>query len=145
MPRFNVLYMVEYDYHKQTNDLKSDNRLIILFDEFEDKFYCYGTRRRLEYGGPNNNRYIDYQSMFPSENTTTLMNWVNLLNNKFRAKFTLELHQIVLEDYEYEGLHFAALFNKLTRYNELFAYDKIVETEGSFLEKIDMLTSLANF
>lgn len=146
MPRFNVLYIVEYDHdNKKPNHLKSDNRLIILFDEFEDSFYCYGTRRRVEDVSLDNNRYIDYQSLFSSENNTTLLNWVKLLNNKFFAKYTIEFHQIVLEDYEYEGLHFEALFNKLSRYNELFAYDQIVETEGSFLEKIDMLTSLANF
>jgi len=137
--------MVEYDTDLKTDVLKSDNRLIILYDEFQDIFYCYGTRRRVENGGVNNDKYIDYQSAFSSEYTTTLLSWINLLNNRFSARYTIELHQIGLEEDEYEGLHFEDLFKKLTRYNELFAYDKIEETEGSFLEKLDMLTSLANF
>jgi len=137
--------MVEYDTDLKTKELKSDNRLIILYDEFEDSFYCYGTRRRIENDSVNNHRYIDYQSVFSSEHLTTLLNWVKLLNNKFCEKYTIELHQIVLEEDDYDGLHFQNLFEKLNRYNELFAYDRIEETEGSFLEKLDMLTALANF
>ena len=154
MPRHNVLYLTEYDlehekttgYNKQYDaKYNSDSRLIIIFDESEDVYYCFGTRLRVNDNTKNNDKYGSYQLAFPLDNTTSLTKWVSLLNNKFRSKYTIEQHQIVLEDNEYEGLDFNAVYNRLSKYTELFAYDKIDYTEGDFMEQLDIMTALANF
>ena len=154
MPRHNVLYLTEYDlvtdkstgYFKQYDPkYLSDNRLIIVFDESEDVYYCFGTRRRIKDSNKNNDKYGSYQLAFPLDNTTSLTKWVSSLNNKFTGKYTIEQHQIVLEEDEYEGLEFEDVFKKLNKYTELFAYDKVNYTEGDFMEQLDILTALANF
>ena len=151
MPRHNVLYLTEYDLatEKSTGYCKpydpkyiSDNRLIIIFDESEDVYYCFGTRRRLT---DKHDKYGSYKLAFPLDNTPALTTWVSRLNNRFNSKYTIEQHQIVLEKDEYAGLEFEDVFNKLSKYTELFAYDKVNYTEGDFMEQLDVLTALANF
>jgi hypothetical protein len=146
MPCHNVLYLTEYDVINKYTDYKpkhmSDSRLIIIYDESEDKYYCFGTRRRLT---DNHDKYGSFKLAFSADNTPTLTNWVSLLNNKFRSKYTVEQHQIVLESDEYDGLDFESVFKKISKYTELFAYDKIDYTAGDFMEQLDMLTALANF
>jgi len=151
MPLHNVLYLTEYDvvtekttgYNKphETNYV-SDSRLIIIFDESEDKYYCFGTRRRVT---DKHDKYGSYKLAFSADNTPTITKWVSRLNDKFTSKYTIEQHQIVLEEDEYAGLEFEDVFKKLGKYTELFAYDKIDYTEGDFMEQLDMLTGLANF
>jgi hypothetical protein len=155
MPRYNVLYLVEHDIVKDNTSgydkpystkYMTDSRLIILFDESEDVYYCFGTRRReKEYAGSNNHKYEDYTFAFPIDNTAALTKWVSLLNNKFTGRYTYEMHQIKLEEDEYVGLDFEAVYRKLTKYNELFAYDIKSFTEGDFMEQLDAITALANF
>jgi hypothetical protein len=152
MPRHNVLYLVEFNevkdktsgYDKPYNpSYVSDSRLLIVFDESEDVYYCFGTRCRLS---DSNNRYGSYKLAFPADNITALTKWIGLLNNKFVSNYyTFEHHQIVLEHDEYEGLEFEDIYRKIGKYTELFAYDKMAYTEGDLMEQLDMLTALANF
>jgi len=149
MPRHNVLYLTEYNvvpekttgYNKPyESKYRSDSRLIIIYDETDEIYYCFGTRSR-----HINDNYQTFTLAFPADNTTALTKWVSLLNNKFASKYTVEQHQIVLEKEEYEGLDFDGMYNRLSKYTELFAYDIQTYTEGDFMEQLDLLTALANF
>lgn len=141
MPRHNILYLVEYD---KPDFIKTDNRIIILYDESDETYYCYGTRRRSKHDSPNNHRFIDYQVSFHSDKITTLVKWLSLLNNNFNSVYTVEMHQLTIEDDAYSTIDFSVLKSTMNRYTELFAYDKIKETEGSILEKLDMLQGVTN-
>lgn len=154
MPRHNVLYLVEHDivndkttgYGKPYEPTyKTDSRLIIVFDESEDVYYCFGTRYRVNESSTTNSKYQDYTFAFHIDNTAALTKWVSLLNNKFTSKYTYEMHQIKIEEDEYVGLDFDSVYRKLTKYNELFAYDIQPFTEGDFMEQLDAITALANF
>jgi len=154
MPRHNVLYLVEHDivqdkttgYDKPySTKYMTDSRLIIMFDESEDVYYCFGTRRREKDSNNSDSTYEDYTFAFPVSNTAGLTKWVSLLNNKFTSRYTYEMHQIKIDENEYLGLDFEAVYRKLTKYNELFAYDIQQYTEGDFMEQLDAITALANF
>jgi hypothetical protein len=130
--------------HYVFDENKTDSRIIILYDESVEFYFCYGTRRREINDGPNNHRYIDFQIAFSAERMTDLLHWLSLMNNEFNNKFTLEMHQITLDDYMYDDLDFTQLKESMSKYTELFAYDKIELTEGSLLEKLDILQGTVN-
>jgi hypothetical protein len=157
MPKFNVLYTLEYDpvsdkiqnpIHNPTYLL--DCQLIVLYDQAEEKFYYYGTRsynitkdHRSEIKvSSKDDKYIQFAGAYPESKLSTFITFLSLLNDKFTRKITVEMHQIELTDDEYNSkLDYAYLLKKLSRRTEMFAYDKITETEGSIMEKIDMLTA----
>lgn len=145
MPRYNLLYTVEVD----TTDNKTDCRLIVLYDTTEETYYYYGTRSRtigrvplstkyIEFSG---DKYIEFSGAYPETKLVTFCSFFKYLNNMFDCKMNIELHNIELLENEYETLTFTKLLGKLSRYTELFAYDNIRQTEGSILEKLDMLTT----
>ena len=142
MPSHNILYLVEHD---KTRTKNTDNLLIILYDESVEKYYCYGTRRRLNSTEINNELFDDYQLAFSVDKMDLLLKWISLLNNEFRDVYTVEMHQISLDEDDYETLDFTSLKNRITKFTELYAYDKVIETEGSILEKLDVLQCLVNF
>ena len=150
MPAYNVLYIIEHEFNEANNysNSKTDNRLVVIFDESEDTYYCYGTRERLNETKKytkSYTQYKEYKASYPYDKITTLANWISLLNNNFASRYTIEMHQVDIDEDENSSLTFNTIYSKLSRYNELFAYDKISETEGAFIEKLDMLSSIINF
>ena len=142
MPRHNILYLVEHNIDDTKN---TDNRLIVLYDESNETYYCYGTRKRVKNGGLNNEKYIDYKISFSVEKVELLLKWIGLINNNFFDLYTVEMHQITMDEGEYSDLDFTSVNKNISRYSEIFAYDKIRETESSIFEKLDILQSSVNF
>ena len=139
MPRFNVLYTVELD-DKDKN--KTDTRLIILYDANEETYYYYGTRSRtLGFSLLEQDKYIEFSGAYPESKVVSFISFFKYLNDFFKGKFNIELHNIEISEMEYDILTFEKIFNKFSRFTELFAYDDASDTEGSFLEKLDMLTT----
>ena len=142
MPRHNILYLIEHDNISDIN--KTDSRIVIIYDESNETYYCYGTRRREKNGGSKNHRYIDFQIAFPAYRIINLAQWLRLMNNNFCDRYTVEMHQIGLDEDNYDGLDFTQLKEYIKRYTEIFAYDKIEMTEESILEKLDILRGTVN-
>jgi len=139
MPRFNVLYTVELD-DKDKN--KTDTRLLILYDSSDEKYYYYGTRSRtLGFSVLEQDKYIEFSGAYPESKIVSFVSFFKYLNDFFKDKLNIEFHNIEISEMEYDTLTFEKIFNKLSRYTELFAYDEVLDTEGSFLEKLDMLTT----
>jgi hypothetical protein len=144
MPVFNVLYLIEHD---EDDSKIIDNQTIILYDESasDNGFYCYGTRRYKNETDVSNPKFINYHVVYPLKRLWLLTNFLSLVNNKFMSKMTVEMHQIELSCDEYEGLDFDSLYEKMTRYTELCAYDRVQENKFSIRDKLKMLTASVNF
>jgi hypothetical protein len=130
MPKFNILYLVETN-----SDEKTDNRIIILYDG--KHYYYYGTRSPtlgIKYN--SNENYIEY---FGKYNEQTIVAFLKNTNDLFRNRIDTELHFVEIDEYEYDELTFVKLYEKMTDYTEIFAYDKSIETEQSMKEKLEML------
>jgi len=144
MTRFNLLYVIE---HELENERKTDNRIIILYDEsdVENGFYCYGTRKYKNDTTLCSEPFEDYHMIYSIEYINTLVEFIALLNNNFKSKVTIEMHQIELSPDEYELVDFDYLHETKTGFTELFAYDCIDENQYNFKEKLIMLTSMVNY
>jgi hypothetical protein len=130
MPQFNVLYLVE----KYNDDGLTDNRIIILYDE--QTYYYYGTRKR-----KSNEKYVEYYGKYHEYDICNFINFLKQLNNVFRHKIDEELHFIDINEYEYDDLTFTKLFNKMTSYTEIFAYNNVAETDETIAQKLDFIKS----
>jgi hypothetical protein len=144
MRRFNLLYVVEHEFD---NENKTDNRIIILYDESESEngFYCYGTRKYKNDTTLCREPFEDYHMIYSIEHINTLVEFIALLNNNFNSKITVEMHQIKLSPDEYELVDFDYLNETKTALTELFAYDCIDETPYQFTKKVLMLTTAVNY
>jgi hypothetical protein len=144
MPVFNVLYLIEHD---EDNIKIIDNQTIILYDESESDngFYCYGTRRYKNETDVSNPKFINYYMVYPAKRLWLLTNFLSLVNNKFLSKMTVEMHQIELSCDEYAGLDFDSLYEKMSRFTELCAYDRVQENKFSIRDKLKMITASVNF
>ena len=134
MPKYNVLHLVEYD------DNKTDSRLIIVYDSNEDKFYYYGTRSRsigVKYALVDN--FVQFSGAYSELND--LVSLLKYMSDNFQNSFTSEMHFIDISDDELDGLNFEKLLFKLSRKTEIFAYDKLLETEYNINKKLNILKS----
>ena len=103
-----VMNITEYD---KNND--QDMSVFILFDTDDNLFYVYGSRE--------GSKYVKYVKTF--DNINSLYNFINL------SMALSENHQISVSVNYIEGLtnydEFNAINEKMTRYNEIVAYDDI--------------------
>jgi len=103
-----VMNITEYD---KNND--QDMSVFILFDVDDNLFYVYGSRE--------GSKYVKYTKTF--DNVNTLYNFIYL------SMALSENHQISISVNYIEGLtnydEFNAINEKMTRYNEIVAYDDI--------------------
>ena len=103
-----VMNITEYD---KNND--QDMSVFILFDVDDNLFYVYGSRE--------GSKYVKYTKTF--DNINSLYNFIYL------SMALSENHQISISVNYIEGLtnydEFNAINEKMTRYNEIVAYDDI--------------------
>lgn len=142
MPKFNALYLIEHDNRDVEN---TDNRIIILYDDYEDAFFYYGTRRRVKNETTLGHRYINHSGLCKAWDRDSLIHLLTLLLNSMDCFITSEMHVIELNDSEYENLDFDRVYRKLNEFNCLYAYDKMKETSDSLKKKIDAMYMTVNF
>jgi hypothetical protein len=103
-----VMNITEYD-----NNNDQDMTTFILFDTDDNLFYVYGSRE--------GSKYVKYVKTF--DNINTLYNFIYL------SMALSEKHQISISVNYIEGLtnydEFNEINEKITRYNEIVAYDNI--------------------
>jgi carbonic anhydrase len=132
MPKFNVLYLVE-----KTDDTKTDNRIIILYDVNDEHYYYYGTRNAEN----NTDTYAQYSGKYNDFSLQTLVKFLKYTNDLFRNRIDIELHFVDIYEDEYDELTFLKLYEKINNFNEIFAYDNSLENEESITEKLEILKS----
>ena len=103
-----VMNITEYDKNNE-----QDMSVFILFDVDDNLFYVYGSRE--------GSKYVKYVKTF--DNINSLYNFIYL------SMALSENHQISISVNYIEGLtnydEFNAINEKMTRYNEIVAYDDI--------------------
>jgi len=140
MPLFNVFYFTEGVANIKERDednrpvLEPDNQFIVLYDEQDGNFYYYGTRNR-----ENQTSYIDYSGKFHYTRLSEFVQFIEILVDSFTSRITTELHQIQIDQDEYDILDFEYLKNELTSTTEMAAYDSKKE---SFNNMYNYLSSL---
>lgn len=106
-----VLYIEETI---EGRDYKTDMRMFIVYDQVDNYFYVYGSRKCKQ------NKYINYMLKYAS--IDTLYNYIQVsMNSKY--------HKLNVTGYFIHGLASTDTFDdfteKTSNYNELFGYDRV--------------------
>ena len=114
-----VLNITEYD-----RDKDKDMNVYIVYDNDDQTMYVYGSR--------GNKKYVRFTKAF--DNTSDLYDFISL-SMGFSEKHTLSICVNYIEGLtnfdEYDEIH-----AKVTRSNEIVAYDNIMLTKKQFLKYI---------
>lgn len=123
----NIVYFREYNY--VNNEYSLDNQIFVFYDE-ESENFCYNGTRKHSMGKTN---YQSYNGVFSSDRIDEMTHFLKIIFNNFSSSLTTEIHQIQLNHSEYKKVNFDYLSKKITRVNELVAYDMKQETYDSVL------------
>jgi hypothetical protein len=108
-------------------DGDKDSKIIILYNENEEKYYMYGTRR--PFTTKNANANIIYEYVYDYSRLKSLVSLIMILTGQLNIKnidenkYSVEIHHINICDCELERLDYHYLNEKFSKYNEMVAYD----------------------
>lgn len=108
---FNVLFLQEHGTHDVS---EIDNKIAILYDEEEGKFFYYSLRNKNE---------LKYNCSYHYTRLNNLADFIRYICNDFSSVITHEFHSIDIYSYEYDSLNYETLYKKLSKSNEIVAYD----------------------
>jgi len=136
---YTALRLVEVE-----NDGCKDSEMIILFNETEQKYYIYGTRRPLN---SDKNEQLNYEFVYDYTRLNSLVSFITLVTNKLYPeaaddnKYIIELHYINISDCELDKLDYKYLHSKFSKHNEIVAYDNQSLSQKQLKKLIKNLTS----
>ena len=136
---YTALRLVEVE-----KDGSKDSEMIILFNESEQNYYIYGTRRQLK---SYENEHLDYEFVYDYTRLNSLVSFITMVTNKLYAeaaddnKYIIEMHYINICDFELESLDYKYLHSKFSKHNEIVAYDNQCLTKKQLKSLIKTLTS----
>jgi len=121
----------------------SDSKMIILFDESEQNYYLYGTRRQLK---SENNERLNYEYVYDYSRLNSLVSLILLITNKLSREnddcnYIIEIHNIQINAEEHPYLDYFYLINKFTKHNEMVAYDNHILKYNKLKKILKTLTS----
>jgi hypothetical protein len=136
---YTALRIVEFE-----NDGKPDSEIIVLYDETEEKFYLYGTRRPFK-----NTRFqnLSYEYVYNYSRLNSLASLIMILTNNLNyynddaVNYTVEIHNIKICDCELDTLDYNYLKTKFSTHNEMVAYDNQVLDKKKLKTILKTLTS----
>ncbi len=122
-----VLYIEETI---EGRDYKTDMRMFIVYDQVDNYFYVYGSRKCKQ------NKYINYMLKYAS--IDTLYNYIQVsMNSKY--------HKLNVTGYFIHGLASTDTFDdfteKTSNYNELFGYDRVSMNRKLFNRYLNTLNT----
>jgi len=121
-----------------------DSEMIILFDETEQNYYIYGTRRPLK---SDKKEILDYEFVYDYSRLNSIVSFIMMTTNKFYkaaaddSQYIIELHHIKICDCELEKLDYQYLLSKFSKHNEIVAYDNQALTKKQLKKLLKTLTS----
>jgi len=144
MTAYTALRLVEFEFE---NDGKPDSEIIVLYDETEEKFYLYGTRRPFK-----NTRFqnLSYEYVYNYSRLNSLASLIMILTNNLNdyndsnedaVNYTVEIHNIKICDCELDILDYNYLKTKFSSHNEMVAYDNQVLDKKKLKTILKTLTS----
>jgi len=121
-----------------------DSEMIILFNETEQNYYIYGTRRELK---SEKNECLDYKFVYDYSRLQSLISFIEIVTNKLYDaaaddnKYIIEMHHIRICDCELDSLDYKYVHSKFSKHNEIFAYDDQCLTRKQLNKLLNILTS----
>uniref|UniRef100_A0A6C0KU77 Uncharacterized protein n=1 Tax=viral metagenome TaxID=1070528 RepID=A0A6C0KU77_9ZZZZ len=118
---YTALHLVEFE-----DDGKKDSELIVLYDEIEENYYLYGTRRPISNAEIQN---LSYEYIYDYSRLNSLVSLIMILTNNLNdydvdpTKYSIEINNIKICDCELEILDYTYLKSKFSVHNEMVAYD----------------------
>ena len=112
---YNILFIKE---HNGVNG-KIDQQIIILSDE--DGYFLYGSRDPRQ---SEEIKFDNYSFHYPKERVNTLTYLLEFVLDHYQCKFTLEIHNIFIDEDDMDDVDFDYLFCQINKYNEIVAYDE---------------------
>lgn len=102
--------------HFQDNysDKKVDTSIIVLYDEYEEHFYLYGTR------GTKYEKYIPYAYSYHYSELDKMIYFIKMVNPKY---VTMECNHVYIPERDIDVVDYHYLKRKINRNNEIIAYD----------------------
>jgi hypothetical protein len=135
MPEFKVFHMIE---HVKDEIHRTDNRVLVLYDEEDCTYYYYGTRNTQE-----STKYVNYKGNYHVNRTHDFISFLTYIFGTFSEVLTTELYSVNIEEHEYAGLTYKKLKNKLCKENLITAYDTKNESSKSVEIYIKMLNNFS--
>ena len=130
---FKVLYIKEHDYGV-TN--KIDSEIFILYDPLESTYFYYGNRRMNKRG-----ESILYNGHYECNRIDALNTFLYHTFGKYTEVITYEMHDIKIDESQFNTLNSYVLRMKLTSNTEIFAYDQTKVTKNDVLDLLDILVT----
>jgi len=123
-----VLYIEE---KFKGTEFKTDMRMFIVYDQEDNYFYVYGSRKC-----KRNNNYINYMLKYAS--IDTLYNYIQVSTNS-------KYHQLNVTGYFIHGLASTDTFDdftqKISKFNQLFGYDRVTLSRKLFNRYLNTLNT----
>lgn len=96
---------------------KNDTSIIIIYDDYEENFYLYGSRRRA--------CDIPYSYVYHRKELDSLVHFIGLVMDNTASSFTIEYNNLYIP---YEDLYYVDhqyLKSKINLQNEIIAYEDV--------------------
>ena len=96
---------------------KNDTSIIIIYDDNEENFYLYGSRRRI--------CDISYSYVYHRTELDSLVHFIGLVMDNSASSFTFEYNNLYIpdEDLDYVDHHY--LKSQINLQNEIIAYENV--------------------
>jgi hypothetical protein len=131
MPAFQVLVIKE---HIRGEIRQLDNRIAILYDSEDDKYYFYGTRNH-----PGQNTYTPYGGTYSYSQWKSFSLFLEFVLGKYEEVLTIETHFLDIREKDYDVLCWDYFANNLTNRSLLAAYDMKMVSVETMENYLDML------
>jgi hypothetical protein len=133
MPTFQVLVIKE---HVRGDIRQFDNRIVILYDTKEERYYYYGTRNN-----QGENVYNNYGGTYDYLQWKSFSLFLEFLFGKYEEVMTIETHFLDIPETDYKGLCWDYFLKYLSNKTLLAAYD-LKKTSAEAIENhLDMLVN----
>jgi len=131
MPAFQVFVIKE---HVRGDIRQIDNRIVILYDNEEERYYFYGTRNNF-----GQNTYLPYGGTYDYSQWKGFSLFLEFLLGKYEEVLTTETHFLEIPEKDYKILDWDYFFTHLNNKTLLAAYDMKMASVEHIENCLDML------
>lgn len=111
-------YLSVHIQERDISDNKLDSSMFIIYDNYEETFYLYGTRG-------NNDGFQSYSYTYHYSEVNNLYHFIKLVMNHNKSKFTIDYNNIFIPDEDLYYVDFQYLKSKINKHNEVIAFDNM--------------------
>jgi hypothetical protein len=95
---------------------KNDTSIIIIYDDNEENFYLYGSRRPCD---------IPYSYVYHRTELDSLIHFIGLVMDNSASSFTFEYNHLYIPDEDLDYVDHNYLKSQINEHNEIIAYEDL--------------------